>query len=93
MRSQVVLTAGAVIGVDVVPDGIIDFALAERCEPYPEGATKPQEMVMIETALIRFRGDKAKAARQIGWTPNGTFKTKFWRLRFATGWVTWRAAA
>ena len=88
-----VMTTGVVIGVDALPDGIIDFALAERCEPYPDGATKPQEMVMIETALIRFRGDKAKAARHIGWTPNGTLKTKFWKLRFATRGEGWRAAA
>ena len=67
LERAAVMTAGVVIGVDALPDGIIDFALAERCEPYPDGATKPQEMVMIETALIRFRGDKAKAARHIGW--------------------------
>jgi len=84
LERAAVMTVGVVIGVDALPDGIIDFALAERCEPYPDGATKPQEMVMIETALIRFRGDKAKAARHIGWTTNVTLKTlQRWRLRFA----------
>ncbi|HZI93073.1 MAG TPA: sigma-54 dependent transcriptional regulator [Patescibacteria group bacterium] len=62
-----VMAAGDVIGVDALPDGVIDFALAERSGPYPDEAAKPQEMVMIEKALIRFRGDKSKAARAIGW--------------------------
>jgi len=47
---------------------IIDYALAEKSEPYPDGQAKPHERVMIETALIRFRGDKAKTARFIGWS-------------------------
>ena len=62
-----VMAAGQTVGVDALPDNVIDYALAERCEAYPLGADKPQEMVMIESALIRFRGDKSKAARAIGW--------------------------
>jgi DNA-binding NtrC family response regulator len=62
-----VLASGEVIGVDALPDCVIDFALAERAGTYRGPVSKPQEMVMIEEALIRFRGDKAKAARFIGW--------------------------
>jgi len=68
-----VLAAGEAIGVDALPDAIIDYALAERGRGYPAGAkgdddSRPREAVMIEEALIRARGDKAKAARRIGWT-------------------------
>jgi len=62
-----VMAAGSVIGVDALPDNVIDYALAERSGPYPDGGAKPHEMVMIEKALIKFRGDKSKTARFIGW--------------------------
>jgi transcriptional regulator with GAF, ATPase, and Fis domain len=62
-----VLAGGPVIGVDSLPDGIVDHALAERSAGYPREADRPHETVMIESALIRFRGDKAKTARFIGW--------------------------
>ncbi|HKZ20443.1 MAG TPA: sigma-54 dependent transcriptional regulator, partial [Acidimicrobiia bacterium] len=75
-----VMAPGTVIGVDALPDAVIDYALAERGDGYPHGASKPHEMVMIEAALIKFRGDKAKTARAIGWSANGQKKTKFWML-------------
>jgi DNA-binding NtrC family response regulator len=62
-----VLAHGPIIGVDALPDCVIDHALAERSTGYPPEADKPHEVVMIEEALIRFRGDKAKTARFIGW--------------------------
>lgn len=62
-----VMAVGSVIGVDALPENVIDFALAERSGPYPDDQAKPQEMVMIEKTLIRFRGDKSKTARAIGW--------------------------
>ncbi|MGH9866626.1 MAG: sigma-54 interaction domain-containing protein [Candidatus Polarisedimenticolia bacterium] len=62
-----VLAPGPVIGVDSLPDGIIDHVLAERSGGYPREADRPHEIVMIENALIKFRGDKAKTARFIGW--------------------------
>ncbi|MFQ5701865.1 MAG: sigma 54-interacting transcriptional regulator, partial [Acidobacteriota bacterium] len=58
---------GLVIGVDALPDSIVDFSLAERVRQYPLASSKPREMVMIEETLIKFRGDKSKAARSIGW--------------------------
>ncbi len=67
VERAVVMTAGATIGVDALPDSVIDYALAERTEAYPDPSTKPHEMVMIEDALIKFRGDKSKTARYIGW--------------------------
>ena len=88
------MAGGPVIGVDALPDGVIDYALAERAGPYPDDAAKPQEMVMIEKTLIKFRGDKSKTARAIGWTPDGTLKTpQLWKLRFATMRKRWRTAA
>ena len=74
MERAAVMASSAVIGVDALPDSIIEFALAERSQPYPAGAVKPQEMEMIEGALIRFRGDKSKAARHVGWN-----RPKFYR--------------
>jgi len=91
-----VLATGTIIGVDALPDGVIDFALAERATAYPGAAQKPQEMVMIEQALIRFRGDKSKAARLIGWTPDVTLKTpcpREWTVRFQQGLGAWKSAA
>ena len=93
IERAVVMAAGSVIGVDALPDTVIDYALAERSGSYPGDADKPQEMVMIETTLIRFRGDKSKTARAIGWTPGGTKKTKLWKLRFTTRRERWKAAA
>ena len=52
--------------MDALPDCVIDYALAERPSGFP-GSDKPHEMVMIEQALIKFRGDKSKTARFIGW--------------------------
>jgi len=62
-----VLASGPVIGVDSLPEAVIDYVLAERSTGYPGSPVKPCEMAMIEEALIRTRGDKSKAARQIGW--------------------------
>jgi len=67
IERAVVMAAGSIIGVDALPDNVIDYALAERAGPYPGDGDKAQEMVMIETNLIKFRGDKSKAARAIGW--------------------------
>ena len=68
------MSTGRTIGVDALPDNIIDYALAERAEAYRDPSAKPLEMVMIEQALMKFRGDKAKAARHIGWN-----RPKFYR--------------
>ena len=67
IERAVVMAPGVTVGVEALPDGVIDYALAERAQPYPEGAAKPHEMVMIEETLIKFRGDKSKTARFIGW--------------------------
>jgi transcriptional regulator with PAS, ATPase and Fis domain len=96
MERAAVMASSAVIGVDALPDSIIDFALAERSQPYPAGAVKPQEMEMIESALIRFRGDKSKAARHVGWTPNVTLKTnrpREWTVTFRHAARVWKKAA
>jgi len=74
VERAVVMASGVTVGVDALPDNIIDYALAEKSDPYPDGRAKPHERVMIETALIRFRGDKAKTARFIGWS-----RTKLYR--------------
>jgi len=71
-----VLATGDAIGVEALPDAVIDYALAERGRGYPGGGaarggdeeSRPREVVMIEQALIRVRGDKTKAAGLIGWT-------------------------
>ncbi len=67
VERAMVMAEGEVIGVEALPDVVIDFALSERCEAWPAGSTKPEEMAMIESVLIRCRGDKSKAARTIGW--------------------------
>ncbi len=74
VEAALVLAAGGVIGVGELPERIIDHALSE-----PEGTAlgegRPHERVMIEMALARFSGDKAKAARFIGWS-----RPKLYRL-------------
>ncbi len=57
------------------PSPSSDYALAEKSELYPNGQAKPHERVMIEKALIRFREDKAKTARFIGWSWDDLRKT------------------
>ena len=69
-----VMASGNILGVETLPEHIIDFCLAERADGWAVGADKPNEMVMIEQALIKFRGDKSKAARFIGWN-----RPKFYR--------------
>ena len=91
-----VMAAGLTIGVDALPDNIIDYALAERTQAYPDPTTKPHEMVMIEEVLIKFRGDKSKTARFIGWSPDELLKTpcpREWTLRFRHTGRTWKMAA
>jgi transcriptional regulator with PAS, ATPase and Fis domain len=77
VEAGLVLAAEGVIGVAELPERIIDHALAEPAgamESYT-GDGKPRERVMIELALNRFNGDKAKAARYIGWSPSVAEKT------------------
>ena len=47
-----------------LPERIVDFSLAERPDRYGK---KCAERVMIETALVRNGGNKARASAQIGW--------------------------
>jgi len=72
VEGGLVLAGEGVIGVAELPDRIIDNVLAEPDGAYdgPGGrqGQKPYEQVLIETALQRFKGDKAKAARFIGWS-------------------------
>jgi DNA-binding NtrC family response regulator len=75
-----VMAHGPIIGVDALPDSVIDHALAERSEGYPRDTDKPHEVVMIENALIKFRGDKAKTARFIGWNRQKLYR-RMQRLR------------
>ena len=67
VEAALVVATNGVIGVAELPERVIDHALAT-----PEGTAlgegKPHERVMIEMALCRFEGDKAKAARFIGWS-------------------------
>jgi len=74
VEAALVVAADRIIGVGALSERIIDHALAE-----PEGAAlgeaRPHEQVMVEMALNRFRGDKAKAARYIGWTTDAALKT------------------
>jgi len=74
LEGALVLAGEGVIGVAELPDRILDNALAEPDRGYL-GAAKPHERVLIELALGRFRGDKAKAARYIGWS-----RPKLYRL-------------
>jgi len=70
--------------------------LAERSGGYPREADRPHEIVMIESALIKFRGDKSKTARFIGWPPTLHIKTHRhleWTVGFRTGGGDWREAA
>ena len=81
--------------MDALPDNVIDYALAERPSGQP-GADKPHEAVMIEQALIRFRGDKSETARFIGWTPDDTLKRnrpQEWTLTFRHDAHAWKEAA
>jgi transcriptional regulator with PAS, ATPase and Fis domain len=68
IEAALVMAAEGIIGVGELPERVIDHALAE-----PEGTAlgegRPHEHVMLEMALARFKGDKAKAARYIGWSP------------------------
>jgi hypothetical protein len=50
---------------------------------------------MVEMALSRFRGDKAKAARFIGWTTDELEKTPAtaWREGFRETEQEWKAVA
>ena len=83
-----------VIGVAELPERVIDHALAEPDRRY-DGMPKAHEQVMIELALSRFRGDKAKTARHIGWTTSVLEKTfvKVWGEPFRSGREGWLAAA
>jgi DNA-binding NtrC family response regulator len=67
VEAALVMAAEGIIGVAELPERIIDHALSQ-----PEGTSvgegRPHERVMVEMALSRFRGDKAKAARFIGWS-------------------------
>jgi two-component system NtrC family response regulator len=74
IEAGLVLAAGGVIGVAELPERIIDHALAEPGS-IRAGDGKSAEQVMIELALARFGGDKAKAARHIGWS-----RPKLYRL-------------
>jgi DNA-binding NtrC family response regulator len=65
----VVLAPGTVITVDDLPDGLRP-AMDEfggRSTASGDNGHKTGEQLMIEEALRRFVGDKAKAARYIGW--------------------------
>jgi len=79
VEAGLALAARGVIGVSELPERIIDHSLAETTDGYP-GKSKSREQVMIETALARFAGDKAKAARDIGWS-----RTKLYRAMVRYG--------
>jgi len=53
------------LAVADLPERIIDFALAEPRDGYAEARNAEQRM--IESALLRHQGNKAKAAAEIGW--------------------------
>jgi hypothetical protein len=88
------MAAEGIIGVAELPERIIDHALSQ-----PEGTSvgegRPHERVMVEMALSRFRGDKAKAARFIGWTTDELEKTPAtaWREGFRETEQEWKAVA
>ncbi|PYT37441.1 MAG: hypothetical protein DMF52_03255 [Acidobacteria bacterium] len=68
MQRLLVLTPGIVISLDSLPEGLRTAAgLAPRNANGDGNGHKTGEHVMIEDALRRFAGDKAKAARFIGW--------------------------
>jgi transcriptional regulator with PAS, ATPase and Fis domain len=60
-----VLCETGVLAVSHLPERIIDFALAEPRDGYAEARNAEQRM--IESALLRHEGNKARAAAEIGW--------------------------
>jgi transcriptional regulator with PAS, ATPase and Fis domain len=64
IERAMVLCQGRYLRVRDLPEGIVDFSLAERPDRYGK---KCAERVMIETALVRNGGNKARASAQIGW--------------------------
>jgi DNA-binding NtrC family response regulator len=68
IQRLLVLTPGAVLSLENLPDGV--RAAAGIAPPGKNGdgnGHKTGEQLMVEEALRRFGGDKAKAARFIGW--------------------------
>ena len=94
VEAGLALAVEGIIGVGELPERIIDHSLAEASGSYT-GKGKPREHVMIETALARFAGDKAKAARDIGWSTYVTEKTpgRGWMEGFHRGVDRWAAVA
>jgi two-component system nitrogen regulation response regulator NtrX len=60
-----VLCESGVLAISDLPERIIDFALAEPRDGYAEARNAEQRM--IESALLRHQGNKARAAAEIGW--------------------------
>jgi transcriptional regulator with GAF, ATPase, and Fis domain len=71
-----------IIRIADLPPGIVDFALAEPADGY--GPPKCGERRMIETALLRAAGNKALAAREIGWNRPKLYR-RMRRLGIALG--------
>ncbi len=68
VERAIVLSSGPVIGAETL-DEVLSSSLTvrERLAGAPPGRSKTGEHLMIEDALRRCLGDKAKAARYIGW--------------------------
>ena len=65
----VVLSRGSVVGAGTIRRIINpDLSASARLSSAGEGVVRTGEQLMIEEALRRCLGDKAKAARYIGWT-------------------------
>jgi DNA-binding NtrC family response regulator len=65
MERATLLCEGCRIELAHLPDTIVQFALSEPLDGY--GEAKGAERLMIEDALVRSNGNKARAAAHIGW--------------------------
>jgi transcriptional regulator with PAS, ATPase and Fis domain len=65
VERAMLLSEGGVIRVGDLPEGIVQLSLAEPAVEY--GASQNAERRMIEEALLRSGGNKARAAAWIGW--------------------------
>ena len=65
IERAMVVCEDRLVRVDDLPSLIVDFALAEPADRY--GGPRTAEQRMIESALLRAGGNKARASAEIGW--------------------------
>ncbi len=94
VQRAVALSDGVRIDADDLPDRIRHLMITEEPPGYSP-AGKGGEHLMIEKALHNFEGDKTRAARFIGWTPDELEKMPGWPPKEGMAWGRegWRQAA